>query len=106
MDLRLAEAEGVHQTADMILVIADVEALLDGFREARGGPAVIREAKNDSTTRMNSNDLGFLVLGEPAGATRCTAATQTFDAFVIQGALPARRSGPANAELSRDPGLR
>jgi hypothetical protein len=38
---------------------------------------------------MNSNDLGFLVLGEPAGATRCTAATQTFDAFVIQGALPA-----------------
>jgi hypothetical protein len=89
MDLGLAEAESMHQAAHVILVIADSEAPFDGLGQARGGPAVVRKTESRSAIRMDANDFGLLILSEPAGASGGAATPQTFDAFVIQGALPA-----------------
>jgi hypothetical protein len=88
-DFGLAQSQGVHETADMILVVTDAETFLDGLRETGRGPTIVGETELHGAAGVEAYNFGLLVLGEPAGATRSPTSTQTFYAFVVQGALPA-----------------
>lgn len=102
MDLRLTQAERVHQSTYVVLVIANVEALLDRHSQACSGPAIVGETESTRSFGMKKNDLRFLSFCETAWTTCSAPLFQPVHAFMIEGATPARCSGPANAELTRD----
>src|ERR1700722_12361849 len=90
----------------MVRIVANPKARVDGVRQPRRAPAVGFIAKGSRTQRENLGHLRLLAGCQTTGPSRCLALAKTLQAVAREGSAPARSSGPANAELTGDPGLR
>ena len=57
----------MHQPADVVLIVADAELLLDGRWQAPGRPAIVRETVRRRAFEIHLADAIHLVGGETAG---------------------------------------
>ncbi len=86
----------MHQTPDMVLIVADTELLIDGRSQASCSPTVGRKSMRSRTREIHSTDGIHLIAGETAGASGGTPSAQTFDAFMHYGSVPTGRRGAAD----------
>ena len=96
----------MHDAADVVGIVADAEARIDGVGEAHGGPAVGFESGGARTRLVDLGDALQLVRREAAGTARRAAFAQRLHAFPVQRPMPAGSRGAAHPEFPGNLGLR
>ena len=87
----------MHQPTHMILVVANTESSLNGFRQPSGCPAISGESVRHRTFGVHGPDAIDLIGSEPARASGSFPLAQTIYASMNNGAVPAGSGCAANA---------
>src|SRR5271157_2240083 len=102
----LAQPEAVHNSTDVVGVVADAEAGLNGFGETRRGPAVHVESHSPRAGPVDFGNEVELFRVQAAGTAGGAAFAQSLHPMTVQRAAPTGRSRTGDPELTGHLGLR
>src|SRR5439155_1021307 len=95
----LAEPELLHEAAHVIMIVAHPKAGFDNGGQTRRGPAVVGKSVNARALRENVGNELQLLPAQAAGPAGRPPFPQGLPTFLLQGPIPPRSRGAANAEF-------